>query len=488
MHRVGITISEISRSLNIDRKTVRSIIKNQDLNPLVRRKGSLEIDENVLRGIYNDCHGWIERVHEKLGERGFKVGYSTLTRRIRELGLNESTKVRAQKVPDMPGAEFQHDTSTYVIEVGGVKLKVVASEIYYRYSKRKYLKFYTSFNRFNMKCFFHEALTHFGFVPSECIIDNTNLAIKEGTGKNAIFNVEMVNFAKMYGFSWVAHEVRHSNRKAGVERGFWTVETNFFPGRNFKSVEDLNDQAFEWCEKHSMTANKKTKIVPLEAFEMEKSDMKKILPDLPAPYRSHTRSTDQYGYITFNANLYWVPQGNKRDVIILEYADKIRIYDRKKVLVDYELPPFKTRGQQYSPSGLTPAHRPKKQSMPTDSEEAALKSLGKEVEEYLEKIRRGTSINYRYREIRKLHTLYRRLAPSIFLQTIKRSIEYGLYEVDRLEGISIHILRGEGMTMPDPDITPGYDQRESYLEGKATEIPDLSFYEKKYGGDCGEEN
>jgi hypothetical protein len=50
----------------------------------------------------------------------------------------------------------------------------------------------------------------------------------------------MEEFASRYGFQFVCHEVKHSDRKAGNERSFFTVETNFFPGRTFESLEDLN--------------------------------------------------------------------------------------------------------------------------------------------------------------------------------------------------------------------------------------------------------
>ena len=46
-----------------------------------------------------------------------------------------------------------------------------------------------------MKCFFHKALTFFGYSALTCIIDNTNLAVYHGTGKNAVFAGEMISFA-----------------------------------------------------------------------------------------------------------------------------------------------------------------------------------------------------------------------------------------------------------------------------------------------------
>ena len=116
-----------------------------------------------------------------------------------------------------------------------------------RYSKRRYLKFYRVFNRFAMKCFLHEALMFWRYSAKQCIIDNTNLARLRGSGKRAVMVAEMAAFAQRYGFIFICHEIRHSNRKAGGERSFWAVETSFLKGRTFESLEDLNRQALEWA-------------------------------------------------------------------------------------------------------------------------------------------------------------------------------------------------------------------------------------------------
>ncbi len=182
-----------------------------------------------------------------LEEEGIKIGYSTLTRNIRKLGLGQSKNQRCDQKPDVPGAEMQHDTSPYNVKFGTTRVKVIGSIIYMRYSKLRYLKFYRSFNRFAMKCFIHEALTFWGYAAPDCIIDNTNLARLRGTGRNAVITPEMKHFAGQYGFKFICHEINHANRKAGNERSFYTVETNFFPGRTFENLEDMNRQAFDWA-------------------------------------------------------------------------------------------------------------------------------------------------------------------------------------------------------------------------------------------------
>ena len=140
------------------------------------------------------------------------------------------------------------------------------------------------------------------------IIDNTNLARLRGAGKGAIIVPEMEAFARRYGFEFVCHAINHPNRKAGEERSFWTVETNFLPGRTFESLEDLNEQARQWAtERMEHRPQGKSRLIPAKAFEHERSYLHALPRHLPPPYQEHQRGTDQYGYVAFGANYYWVP-------------------------------------------------------------------------------------------------------------------------------------------------------------------------------------
>jgi len=188
-----------------------------------------------------------------------------------------------------------------------------------------------------------------------------------GTGKNAVIVPEMKAFSSLYGFHYVCHEIRHSNRKAGVERGFWTVETKFLPGRTFESFEDLNAQAFTWAtERMERRPVKPTNLIPAEAFEIERAYLVKLPAYLPAPYRIHRRTTDQYGFVAFDTNYYWVPGTDRAKVRLLEYADALEIYAHRELLQRYPLPPIGTRGERFSPEGEPrPRYGPARKRRPT---------------------------------------------------------------------------------------------------------------------------
>lgn len=46
-----------------------------------------------------------------------------------------------------------------------------------------------------------------------CIIDNTSVILAFGSGVDVIFAPECVYFSRIFGFTFFAHAIGHSNRK-----------------------------------------------------------------------------------------------------------------------------------------------------------------------------------------------------------------------------------------------------------------------------------
>jgi hypothetical protein len=480
LHKEGMGVRKIARSLRVNRGTVSEIIEQKGVMPESRRKDKIELDPDLLIKLYKDCDGWCQRIHEILiEEEGIEIGYSTLTLKIRELGLGTSRNQRSDQVPDRPGEEMQHDTSPYGVKLGNRSVLVQASLLYYRYSKIRYLKFYRSFNRFKMKCFFHEALTFWKYSANGCIIDNTNLARLRGTGKNAIIVPEMEQFAKQYGFEFVCHEIGHSNRKAGNERGFFTVVTNFFAGRKFEDMEDLNRQAFLWATVRS--ANRptgKTRLIPATAFEYEKPYLNKLPPYVEPPYLVHQRRTDQYGYASIDGNFYWIPGTKRFDVKVLQYSNYLKIYYKRELLGEYEMPPEGVKNENIDPKGQSrPKHQPKYRKKPTAQEERTLRAKSEEVDAYLNfAIKKGGKQKHRF--IRQLYGLHKKLAPSLFIKTVKRALKYRITDIETIERIAILLMKEGNYDVPSVQIDLEFRDRESYLDGRFSGDVDLSVYDK----------
>lgn len=480
LHTAGMPLREISRRFKISRNTVRQIIRQQGGMPQTVRKDKIYIDADLLRRLYHECDGWMQRVHEKLlEEEGIQVSYPTLTRLLRELELGKSQKTRCDRVPDEPGAEMQHDTTVYQVKLSGQPTRLIASLLYLRYSKRRYLKFYRVFNRFAMKCFLHEALMFWGYSARQCIIDNTNLARLRGSGKRAVMVPEMAAFAARYGYRFVCHEIRHSNRKAGEERSFWTLETNFLPGRSFESLEDLNQQAFEWAtvRMHHRPV-RKTGLIPAKAFEHERSYLTKLPSYLPPPYRPHERGTDQYGYASFQGNYYWIPGSKREDVKLLEYADHLKIYQRRRCVAEYRLPADGVKNARFSPEGQpTPRRMPKHRKNGSQHEEQRLRGMGPDVGAYVDYVQQTPGMQ-RHRFLRELFALSRQVPERVFVEALQRALRYRIVHMQTLKRIVWFCMSQTEQRLPEADVDESFRDRPAYQEGCLTDEPDLSRYDE----------
>lgn len=472
----GMSDREISRRLHVSRNTVQSIIAQGGEMPVKSRDDEIVVPPELLTQLFADCDGYVQRIHEKLvEEKGIAIGYSTLTKRVRKLGLGRDGKDRCDKVEDVPGAEMQHDTSPYVVKIGDREARRIASLLYFRYSKRKYLKFYRRFDRFRMKCFLHEALTHFGRSAKECIIDNTNLARLRGTGKNAVIVPEMEVFAKQHGFNFICHEKGHCNRKAGEERSFWTVETNFLPGRSFEDDEDLNRQALEWSTvRMDNRPVKRSGLIPAKAFEYEIAFLNALPPHLPAPYLLHERGTDQYGFAALDSNFYFVPGTGRDDVSLHEYSEHVKIYRGRELLIEYPLPREGVKNQRFYPEGYTrPRHAPKNRKKPTTLEEERLRAIDPTVAAWLDSTLPAGGIT-RHHLVRDLFGLSQQMTPPLFVKSVARALQYRIRSVETIRRIA-HMYMSEGLSMmPLAEVDARLLERDEYVEGRLTDAPDFS--------------
>ncbi len=479
LYKEGMGVREISRRMNIAVNTVSAIIKQKGRMPDTTREDKIPINEPLLRELYNECGGWVQRIHEILTEEyKLEIGYSTLTRMIRELELGSRKKQRCNHVPDQPGEEMQHDTSVYKLKIGETLMRVVASVIYFRYSKIRYLKFYRSFNRFHMKCFLHEALMFWGYAAPVCIIDNTNLARLSGSGGKAVIVPEMEQFARGYGFAFKCHEIKHANRKAGNERSFYTVETNFIPGRRFDSMADLNTQAMNWATvRMPVRPVSKTGLIPADAFEYERSYLQKVPLFMTPPYLVHERCTDQYGYVSCDGNFYWIPGTSRHEVKVLQYSDRVKIYHQRKLLCEYDLPPDEVKNEKFAPKGQPQSrYQPNNRKRPTDDEEKKLRVISTETNAYLDFVLTLKAGKERHGFVRRLYGLSQKLDPALFIQSVRRALTYRITDIATIERIAVLSMQTGVYEMQPADVDAEYKNREAYCDGRFTDEVDLSVY------------
>ena len=478
LHQEGMPIREISRGLKLSRQAVRRIIAQSGQMPRMARPPAHVINPELLRQLHQECDGYAQRIWEKLREEhGIAIKYSTLTRRLRDLGIGTPANLRCERVPDQPGAEMQQDTSPFTLRVGPVWLRLQASLLYLRYSKRRYLQFYPVFDRFHLKCFLHLALTHWSHAPRICVIDNTNLARLRGLGSNAVIVPEMEAFAKAYGFTFRCHAPKHPDRKAGEERSFLTVETNFVPGRVFSDLEDLNRQALEWSTvRLEQRPQGKAGLIPAQAFEHERAFLTQLPGHLPAPYQLLERSVDEYGYVAVEGNYYEVPGKGRGKIQVLRYLHHLVLCQDRRSLIEYPLPPWGVKNQPFhTPGEKAPRYRPRNRKQSSQEEEKRLRAIDPVIGAYVDFIL-GCPGLLRHQFLRRLWAWRQRWSTTLFLRTIQRAHRYQITSLETLERIAL--LHLDDTALPDPWVDPELEKRPTYQEGSLTDTPDLSRYDE----------
>src|SRR5205823_6625040 len=119
------------------------------------------------------------------------------------------------------------------------------------------------------------------------------------------------------------------------ERPFHFIEHNFLAGRTFRSWEDLNQRAREWCDKVNATYKKHIRAIPRELYAVERLHLKPLPVWIPEVYRLQQRLVDIEGYVALNSNRYSVPvDWIGRRVEVRETKDKIEIQlDARRLVV-----------------------------------------------------------------------------------------------------------------------------------------------------------
>jgi len=218
-------------------------------------------------------------------------------------------------------------------------------------------------------------------------------------------------------------------------------------------------------------------LIPAKAFEHERSYLSQLPTHLPAPYRVHDRGTDQYGFLAFGANYYWVPGTRREQIKVLEYSQRLKIFQAGRCLVEYPLPPEGIKNKQFSPEGQpVPAHHAQNRKHPTEAEEKHLRALAPAVSAYLDFALPTKGIQ-RHELIRRLLALSRRMSVELLSRSLERARKYRITSLETIKRIALLYLQQGSGELPLAAVDETFRDRQAYQEGSLTEPPDLSIYQ-----------
>lgn len=440
----------IAKAMGISCKTVRRVLAQGHAEvPRIQREQTLEKHESLIRKLYAACKGNLVRVHEELLAEEIDVPYSTLTGFCRRVGIGVKEKVPVGHYEFEPGQEMQHDTSPHNVVVGGQKRLLQCASLVLCFSRVRFAQAYPTFNRYYCKLFLTEAIEFFGGAAGDCMVDNTHVVVESGTGANAVMTPEMVSFGRRFGFSFVAHEKGDANRSAHVERGFDYIERNFYPGRTFADLRDLNNQLKSWCEKVNGSFKRHLQARPMDLFQTEALHLKPLPLFIPEVFATHLRVVDQEGYISLHTNRYSVPVrfiGLKASVH--EGKGRVRIFVGHELVATHERLEEGRRTRRTLPEHRESGRwQSKNKTPPPLHEEVVLRNASPTLERFVEALRVRKAPR-RNPSIRSLYRLYLDYPLAPLEGALVTALNYGLFDIARIERMVLKNIAGDFFRLP----------------------------------------
>jgi transposase len=449
----GHSLREISRLLALSRNTVRRILRQPD-RAVDEATPCDEATLAKLNAAFARARGNVVRVRELLADDGLDASYSTLTRWVRQAGLRAPPR-RAGEYDFAPGEEMQHDTSPHrvVFARAGAASKVVTAQcagLVLAYSRRLFIQYYPRFTRFEAKTFLLEAARFMDGVCPTCVIDNTSVLLAAGAGADAIIAPEMLAFARTLGFRFRAHRVGHPDRKGRIERPFAYIENNFLVARDFEDFDDLNRQAIAWCRD---VANQKPKraigMSPEAAYVIEKPHLKPLPDALPPVYELLERVVDLHGYVSVETNRYSVPERFVgQSVAVYKLPAEIHVCRKGNTIAVH-----RRLIDQREAKSTSPRHHsiPVRENRGTAREETLLSGYHPSLDRYVAALRQRGGNGWGRRALRRLIDMKRTYPAGPFIAAIEQALQYGMFDLGRLEALILKQVAGEFFALSAED-------------------------------------
>jgi transposase len=316
----GLSQRRIAQQLQVSRHTVHQALHQVATAreegatviqpaPPVRARHSLDAFDDVIGQLlerYPDLTA--QRLWEELRQRGFTGSYPTVWRRLRQL-RPATPQPPVVRFETSPGTQAQMDYATYTIaftEEGPRRVHLFSYLL--GYSRRQYLGFVVR-QDFETTLRQHvAAFGHLGGVAVTCLYDNFKVVVQGYEDDEPIYNPRFLAFATHYGFRPWACRPGRPQTKGKVERPFHYAETNLLCGRDFRTLDHLNETTAWWlAHVADVRVHGETKERPVDRHAQE---VPHLLPLPTHPYdlaRVVYRHVSAEGVVVWQANRYSVP-------------------------------------------------------------------------------------------------------------------------------------------------------------------------------------
>ena len=161
----------------------------------------------------------------------------------------------------------------------------------------------------------------------------------ERRGDAIRFHPTLLELSAHYRFEPRPVAVARGNEKGRVERAIRYIRDNFFAGRQWQDLDDLNEQATQWCLNASAerACPEDRELTVRDAFEQEKPRLIALPGDRFPTDDCVAVSARKTPYIRFDLNDYSIPHTHvRKNLSVSACLKKVRILDGDQLIAEHD--------------------------------------------------------------------------------------------------------------------------------------------------------
>ena len=343
LHRQGLSVSAIARRIGLDRKTVRRYVERglepPAYQPRQPRATKVTPFQTYLRervAAFPELTG--TRLHREIRDVGYSGGYTAVKVFLRDIRPSPSPgfEVRFETPPGRQAqVDFAQFRTVFTDEPGAERIIWLFSLVL-GHSRMLWGRFVTHQDMQTVLRGHAAAFEALGGAPAEILYDRMKTVFhrEDPEAGHIVYNRTLIEFARHYGYLPKACRAYRAKTKGKVERPFRYVREDFFLGRSFRNLGDLNAQFRQWLDE---VANARTHATTRRVVAEHFAEERPSLQPLPAgPFQAVLRLERRItkdGMVSVGGNLYSVPNTTRRrPVEVHSLAHEVRILEDGKVI------------------------------------------------------------------------------------------------------------------------------------------------------------
>lgn len=334
-------LGTIAREVGVHHGVVRRVVEGHGLGVPVQGCRPRMIDAYLpfIEDIFAKYPGLhASRLHQMVRERGYAGSESHFRRLVAHL---RPAKVHEAflRLHKLPGEEAQVDWGHFgKVQIGHAVRPLHAFVMTLSWSRMIWLQFFFDMQMANFLKGHVDAFGFFRGVPRKLLYDNLKSAVIEREGKAIRFNPRVLELATHYAFEPRAAAPRRGNEKGRVERSIRYVRTSFFAAREFRTIDELNDEAKRWSLDVSAARRwpQDDQRVVGDVFAEERDKLLSLPADDFPAYERKQATVGRTPWVRFDKNDYSVPAKYVRRVLdILADHRSVRVVADGEVVAEH---------------------------------------------------------------------------------------------------------------------------------------------------------